>query len=522
MPKFFNTEGFCSPEQHYMVNLDSRLAQTRKMIDAGKYFTINRGRQYGKTTTLKALERYLNTDYVVIRLDFQGNMSSQKFADENVFSAAFVNAVKRTLKRTKYFNDLKPELEEMEKFIEKSGDKFDLVTLFELLSDMCSDAPKPIVLMIDEVDQASNNQVFLDFLAQLRYYYLERDNLPTFQSVILAGVHDIRNLKQKIRPDSEHKHNSPLNIAADFDVDMNFSVQDITGMLNEYESDFHTGMDTTEMSQLIYDYTSGYPVLVSALCKMIDEKNLSWTKQGFSEALKLIYLKKMPLFESLINKLEDNKDLRTMIEQILFEGSKFSYNSDDAVISALAMYGFIRNDNGTAAIANRIFETRIYNWLLSVYKTSSELSQAGIAEKSQFIDGNNLNMERILLKFSEHYTELYGDKPEKFKEDDGRKLFLLYLRPIINGTGNYYVEARTRNNRRTDVIIDYLGKQYIVELKIWHGERYNADGEQQISEYLDYYHLDKGYMLSFSFNKNKSVGLHTEQINGKTLIEIIV
>ena len=519
MPKFFNTEGFCSPEMHYMVNLDSRLAQIKKMIDAGKYFTINRGRQYGKTTIIKALAKYLKEDYVVASLDFQFIDSSEY---QEVYS--FVNAFSGLLwKKPLLRSTMSTEIQNQVKTLKDcSNTNLKFSDLFNFLNEWCAESEKPIVLIIDEADSASNNQVFLDFLAQLRGYYLDRLEVPTFHSVILAGVHDIRNLKQKIRPDSEHKHNSPWNIAADFDVDMNFSVQDITGMLNEYESDFHSGMNISEMSQLICDYTSGYPVLVSTLCKMIDEKNLSWTKQGLSEALKLIYLKKMPLFESLINKLEDNRDLRIMIEKILFEGNKFPYNSDDAVISELAMYGFIRNDNGTAAIANRVFETRIYNWLLSVYKTSSELSQTGITEKSQFIDGNNLNMERILLKFSEHYTELYGDKPEKFKEDDGRKLFLLYLRPIINGTGNYYVEARTRNNRRTDVIIDYLGKQYIVELKIWHGERYNADGEQQISEYLDYYHLNKGYMLSFSFNKNKSTGLHTEQINGKTLTEVIV
>ena len=42
------------------------------------------------------------------------------------------------------------------------------------------------------------------------------------------------------------------------------------------------------------------------------------------------------------------------------------------------------------------------------------------------------------------------------------------LKPIINGTGNYYLEAQTRDERRTDVIVDYLGEQFIVELKIWH------------------------------------------------------
>ena len=56
---------------------------------------------------------------------------------------------------------------------------------------------------------------------------------------------------------------------------------------------------------------------------------------------------------------------------------------------------------------------------------------------------------------------------KKFIEENGRKLFLLYLKPIINGTGNYYIEARTRDSRRTDVIVDYKGKRFIIELKIW-------------------------------------------------------
>ena len=43
------------------------------------------------------------------------------------------------------------------------------------------------MLMIDEVDSGSNNQVFIDFLAQLRVYYLNRESRPIFHSVILAG-----------------------------------------------------------------------------------------------------------------------------------------------------------------------------------------------------------------------------------------------------------------------------------------------------------------------------------------------
>lgn len=83
-------------------------------------------------------------------------------------------------------------------------------------------------------------------------------------------------------------------------------------------------------------------------------------------------------------------------------------------------------------------------------------------------------------KFITYFHDIYGNPDEKFLEEEGRKYFLLYLKPIINGTGNYYIESQTRNFRRTDVIIDYHGKQYIIEIKIWHGEEYNSRGEKQL------------------------------------------
>lgn len=66
-------------------------------------------------------------------------------------------------------------------------------------------------------------------------------------------------------------------------------------------------------------------------------------------------------------------------------------------------------------------------------------------DKSQFIIGKALNMEKILEKFIQHFNDVYGNQPDGFKEAEGRKLFMLYLRPIINGTGNYYIEAPKTN-----------------------------------------------------------------------------
>jgi hypothetical protein len=514
MERYFNITGACNPQEHYMVNLDSRLAEIKKMVDAGKYFVINRGRQYGKTTILNALENYLKQDYIVISLDFQLQMSDKKFQDECSFSVAFADAFLEILEFSEdetLFNQAKEILVQIS----------DLVDLFRKLSRVCRLAEKKIVVIIDEVDHASNNQVFLDFLAQLRGYYLKRNKLPTFQSVILAGVHDIRNLRQKIRPDTEHKHNSPWNIASPFDIDMSFSVQDIAGMLNDYEKDHHTGMDIVEISQLIYDYTSGYPVLVSTLCKYMDEHDV-WSKEGIVNANKALLIEKNPLFDSLINKLEDNENLKKLMAEMLLKGKKIPYNPDDTAIDIAFMYGFVKNQNGAVVVANRIFEVRIYNWFISLETTDSPIFSAGLNDKNQFIQGGMLNIDLILEKFIQHFNDIYGNQPDKFKEDDGRKLFLLYLRPIINGTGNYYIEAQTRDMKRTDVIVDYLGKQYIIELKIWHGDEYNTRGENQLAEYLDYYHINKGYLLSFNFNKNKESGMHTIELNGRTIVEAVV
>lgn len=85
MRKEFNITGLCVPKKHYMVNLNSRLEQMKKMVDGGKYFAITRARQYGKTTTLAALAEFLKNKYTVIFLDFQ-MIGSAMYENEDSFS----------------------------------------------------------------------------------------------------------------------------------------------------------------------------------------------------------------------------------------------------------------------------------------------------------------------------------------------------------------------------------------------------------------------------------------------------
>lgn len=530
MSKTFNVSGACNPDRHFIVDLESRLREIRSMIDRGEYFVISRARQYGKTTLLRALAGYLKEDYQVVSLDFQ-NIESGEYMDGSAFAHALAREVNKKIRR---MAGVPSGVEQgIANLAGNSSRCVRMAEIFSCFSEWCECSRQPVVLIVDEIDTAANNQIFLDFLAQLRAAYLGRDEIPAFRSVILAGVYDVRNIKRKIRSDEEHMENSPWNIAADFDVEMSFFAKDIEGMLRQYEDVYHTGMDIEKIAGLLYDYTSGYPYLVSRICKLIDEriagtaaypdKAGAWTEDGYLAAVKMLLEENNPLFDSLINKINQYPELKSVIWRQLFQGQPVAYAADDSAVRNARMFGLVKTENGTVRIANRIFETRLYNYFLTLPEVQGgELYQRASLDKNQFVQKGQLDMKRVLEKFVEHFDEIYGDRGQKIYEEDGRRYFMLYLKPIINGVGNYYVEARTRNQERTDLIIDYLGTQFIIELKLWRGNAYNERGETQLIDYLEYYHLQKGYMLSFNFNQKKETGVKEIILGDKILIEVVI
>ena len=166
---------------------------------------------------------------------------------------------------------------------------------------------------------------------------------------------------------------------------------------------------------------------------------------------------------------------------------------------------------------------RLYVYFIGESKKNTDLKKSASDSRSIFIDEDGwLNVPKIMEHFIRDHNIIHKDDNEKFLEEEGRERFLTYLAPIINGTGTYSVEEQTRDHRRMDVVIHYLGRRYVIELKIWHGDRYNEKGEKQICEYLDRFGLDTGYLLSFSFNSNKKPGVERLNINGKVIFEGVV
>jgi hypothetical protein len=515
--RVFNVTGPCIPALHYMVDTSKKIDEiVTEYIEPGEYFTINRARQYGKTTTLVALENSLKEKYIPISISFEG-FGSSVFETEQSFISTFISACAESMEYVYADADMVSDWR-------TNQGQLNFPALGAKITQFAKRAGKKLILMIDEVDKSSNNQLFLDFLGMLRDKYINRSirNTPTFHSVILAGVHDIKNLKMKLRPEEKHSYNSPWNIAARFDVDMSFSAPEIATMLAEYEQDHHAGMNIAKVSERIYYYTSGYPFLVSLLCKTINDSKLGWTEESVDRAEMIVVKEKNTLFDDVTKNLINNETFSNLVKRILLEGAHITFEDQNPEIDMGMMYGILKKDaDNQTVVSNVIFETRIYNYFISVAQTNRFLdSIAGY--KSSFIENGHMDMPKVLGRFASFMKSEYRDEDGEFIEREGRLLFLSFLKPIINGTGHYVVEPETRGSRRMDVVVFYGGEEHIVELKIWHGEQAASDAYDQLTGYLLAQEQQAGYLLSFCDNRKSPREGKTFIHNGCQITEVIV
>lgn len=499
-----------------MVSTEKRFKAVQALIDAGEYFTINRARQYGKTTMLDMIWRRLKDQYLIIDCSFEG-VDDTAYESHAAFAKMFARQVAERL-------DSQGTDEALVSFWRNCG-VANLDDLSIEITRFTKQCPKPVILTIDEVDKSSENQLFLNFLGMLRNMYLQRNKSgmdSTFYSVILAGVYDIKNLKLRIRPDAEKKYNSPWNIAADFNVDMTFHPEEIAQMLSDYEADAHTGMDIKAISEEIYKYTSGYPFLVSYICKKIDEElDREWTAESIVRAVKVLVQGNSTLMDDLSKNLENNSEFREFMYSVSVNSQPITFTLLNPMVNMGNMFSYIRNKNGRVAIHNLIFEEALFLYFTVDYsiKNSTKLSPFQL----NYVHNGRLNMEHVITRFRDLLREEYRESTGPFLEKEGRLLFLTFLKPIINGIGFYYVEPETRDNRRMDLVVTYDRQEFIVELKIWHGDKYEEKGRDQLSSFLATRGMDEGYLVTFDFSKDRQ---DTEpqwiDWNGKRLFEVII
>ncbi|MEA1973045.1 MAG: AAA family ATPase, partial [Candidatus Cloacimonadota bacterium] len=307
----------------------------------------------------------------------------------------------------------------------------------------------------------------------------------------------------------EAQYNSPWNIAADYDVDMTFNPNEIETMLVQYQNETKTEMNTKEIAGELYFYTSGYPYFVSKLCKIIDEKIKpeKWKKEHIVETVKILLdSRNNTNFDSLIKNIENNKELAKFIEKVILGSREYNYESSSPLISFGEMHGiFSRNDRNKLKIHNKIYEEKITNYILSKLETSN--NGLNSVQSIYVKPDGRLDLKKVLLKFQEAVEEKYSKtdlmKSNEFLENNLRMLFLMFLKPIINGVGFSFKEPQTSAEKRLDIVVMFKDEKFIIELKLWYGEKYHKQGIEQIKDYMKREHCKDGYMIIMSKNNDK-------------------
>ncbi len=506
MVKEFNVTGLCFPEDHYMADVSEKVNATYKMIEKGNYFIINRPRQYGKTTLLYTLTKRLRAtdEYLAINMSFEG-IGDVIFTEEKLFSTGFIELLSDYLPKSEkvlraWLAEMAPQTETFKK-------------VSQVISEFLSKTDKKVVLLIDEVDKSSNNQLFISFLAMLRNKYLERKEEPTFHAVVLAGVHDVKSLKLKINPDSTGKYNSPWNIGTVFKIDIGLNITEIKSMLDEYVAATHVKMDTLKIAEKLFYFTSGYPYLTSHLCKIIDEDILpektvkEWTEADVSKAANLILRQPNNAnFDTVLKNLESYPELYKTVFGIVINSDMIDYTDYTPVINLGVIHGILaRSEQGKVMIHNRIYRELIGNMMVGVWRTTHMDMPPIVDFRLPYqLPSNGLHLENVLLNFQSFMKVQYSGKDREFLERDGRLIFLAFLKPIINGGGFDYKEPQISEEKRLDVVVNYYQNQYVIELKVWYGQAAHERGLIQLADYLDRMGLSTGYLVIFDHSKRKS------------------
>jgi DNA polymerase III delta prime subunit len=182
--RFFNTAGPCNPERHYMLHAEPRLPDAPGLIGRGQYFVVHAPRQTGKTTTLRALARSLTEEGDYAALHFSCETARPAGDDYAAAQRAVLDAI---IREARIY--LPEALRPPDPWPDAPAERL----LSAGLTQWAMNAPRPLVLFLDEIDSLSG-QSLRSILHQLRDGY--RADATVFpHSVVLCGMRDVRDYK---------------------------------------------------------------------------------------------------------------------------------------------------------------------------------------------------------------------------------------------------------------------------------------------------------------------------------------
>jgi len=491
MSRYFNTAGPCQPEQHYFIPPEHRLSGVRALIDKALFFVLHAPRQTGKTTLLNTLARSLNQEgrYAALVVDVE---FLQRITDAKEGNLALIDRIYRSgcEKLPERVHPLDPA-----PFRDSP-----LQALHDYLRAWSKGCPTPVILLIDEIDSLSED-LLISVLRQLRMGYADRP-APFVHSLALVGLRDVRDYKARVREERDTLGSaSPFNIKSDSLTLRNFTAAEVAELYTQHTAE--TGqVFQPEAVQLAYDLTRGQPWLVNALARQMVEEDVPdrtqlITPAHVEAAKESLILRRDTHLDSLSERLREAR-VRRVIEPILV-GSTMAMDTMNDDLLYVRDLGLIET-TPQLAIANPIYQEVIPRSLTFVM-------QANITHDSQWYtrpDGS-LDMPALLRAFQEFFAEHSEAWLERFdyKEAGPHLILMAFLQRVVNHGGCLHREFAVGSGR-ADVVVEWRGSKYVLELKLWRGERTLRQGVEQLSRYLQRLGEQEGYLVLFDRVSGKS------------------
>ena len=205
------------------------------------------------------------------------------------------------------------------------------------------------------------------------------------------------------------------------------------------------------------------------------------------------------------------------------------FSLEDDILNELATYGVIaKSADGMCAIANPIYQHRILQAFKPLF---NGLEGEYFSEENgdDFIDyltsDGAIALEALLDNF-QAFIARAGFRilqvPNTPQEYVGQYLLYAYLDHFVRSVGAHmFLEVQTGRGR-IDLLILHNHQKYIVETKIWEGDRYYQSGKSQLAAYLKLEGMQEGYYVVFDHRQHPEPCAETETIDGVKIRSYVI
>ncbi len=448
----FATAGPIVAADHYHIPPLERidLDETFGLVRDKRYFVLHAPRQTGKTSALLALRDLLNSgevgDWRCVYANFEVGPAGRE--DTTRAMRAMLGELARRARRA--LGDETPNRVRHAALEQEGADG----ALIEVLARWAEADPRPLVLLIDEIDTLIGDTL-LSVLRQLRAGYDERpDGFP--HSIVLCGVRDVRDYR--VYSTAENRlvlGGSAFNIKSESLRLGDFSEQEIRALIAQHTA--QTGQAFTEGAlELIVTRTGGQPWLVNALCydacfrhKPGRDRGRPITADAILEAQERLILRRDTHIDDLGNKLREER-VRRVIEPILTGADEVACSDED--LTYVRDLGLVAQ-HGPPRVANPIYAEVAPRHLNYVVQETLPQRMAWYVDADGGLDVAGL-IAAFQAFFREHSEPRRAaqrgvQRFERYHEAGPQLLLQAHLQRIVNGGGRIereYALGRGRND----------------------------------------------------------------------------